>query len=150
MRVQTEMELLRDLPLFAGVDPAQLQILSFSAKLRRFSAGQPIIRKDETGRGAYLILSGRANVHSGADAKSPKLAGVETGSLVGELAMFAAKPYPVTVIAAQNVEAKEITRALFNRVSEAFPEFARLVFAALSGKVQQGISELDALQRGFD
>jgi CRP/FNR family cyclic AMP-dependent transcriptional regulator len=150
MRVQTEMELLRSLPVFAGVDPAQLQILSFSSKRRKFTPGQPILLKGEVSRGAFLITSGRAGVYGGADATSPKLSSVETGTLVGELALFVATPNPVSIIAAQNVEAQEISRDLFKRVTEEFPEFGQQVFAALSQKLDQGLADLDELQKAFD
>ncbi|MDP4822566.1 MAG: Crp/Fnr family transcriptional regulator [Aestuariivirgaceae bacterium] len=150
MRVQTEIELLQQIPLFAGVDPSHLQLLSFSAKRRRFAAGQPILLKGETSRSAFLITGGRASAHSGIDSKSPKLANIEVGNLVGELSMFVAKPQPVSVFAVQDVEAREITRELFKRVSEEFPVFAKQVFAALSQKLDQGLSDLDQLQRQFD
>ena len=149
MRVQTEMELLRSLPVFAGVDASQLQLLSFSSKRRKFTAGQSLLVQGEFARGAFLITSGRAHVHDGVDAKAPKLASLETGALVGELALFVAKPNPVTVIAAQNVEGKEISRELFKRVTEEFPEFGRQVFAALSQKLDQGLAELAELQKAF-
>lgn len=149
MRVQTEMELLRSLPVFAAADPAQLQLLSFSSKKRKFTAGQPILVKGEISRGAFLITSGRAHVHEGADARSPKLASVEVGALVGELALFVAKPNPISVIAAQNIEAKEISRDLFKRVTEEFPEFGEQVFAALAQKLDHGLAELDALQKAI-
>ena len=68
---------------------------------------------------------------------------------MGELALFVAKPNPVTVIAAQNVEGKEISRELFKRVTEEFPEFGRQVFAALSQKLDQGLAELAELQKAF-
>ena len=147
MRVQNEMELLRSLPVFAGVDPSQLQLLSFSAKRRKFMAGQPILIKDEVSRGAFLITSGRAGVHSGTDAKSPKLSSIEAGTMVGELALFVARPSAVSVIAAQNVEAKEISRELFKRVTEEFPEFGQQVFAALALKLDHGLAELEELQK---
>jgi CRP-like cAMP-binding protein len=149
MRVQTEMELLRSLPVFAGVDPSQLQLLSFSSKRRKFTAGQPILVKGEVPRGAFLLTQGRAHVHDGADAKAAKMASLETGALVGELALFVAKPNPFSIIAAQNVEAKEISRELFKRVAEEFPEFGQQVFAALSRKLDQGLVELDELQKAF-
>jgi CRP-like cAMP-binding protein len=149
MRVQNEMELLRSLPVFAGVDPAQLQLLCFSSKRRKFSAGQPILAKGDISRSAYLITAGRAHVHEGASVKTPKLSSVETGALVGELALFVAKPNPVSVIAAQNVETKEISRELFKRVTQEFPEFGQQVFAAFARKLDQSLAELEDMQRAF-
>jgi CRP-like cAMP-binding protein len=150
MGVRTELELLRQIPLFAGAEDTHLQILSFSSRAVRFGRGETIFRRGSLGHSAFLITDGRAEVHSGGGSGPDKIGYAETGTLVGELAMIAGVSYPVTVIAASELTAKEINHDLFRRVAEEFPEFGLLVAEALSQKLQASIDDFASLQQVLD
>ncbi len=58
-------ELLQRVPLFAELDPRELERLSGSFKERTFDAGQSVAAEGEGGAGFFIIESGEAvvNVH---------------------------------------------------------------------------------------
>lgn len=55
-------ELLQRIPLFAELEPRELERLSGSFKERTFEAGKPIATEGEGGAGFFVIESGEASV----------------------------------------------------------------------------------------
>ena len=77
-------ELLQRVPLFAGLEPRELERLSGSFKERTFDAGQSVAAEGEGGAGFFVIESGEALV---------KVHGEERGRLgpgdyFGDIAMI--------------------------------------------------------------
>jgi len=55
-------ELLQKIPIFAELEPRELERLSGSFKERTFDAGQPVATEGEGGAGFFVIESGEAVV----------------------------------------------------------------------------------------
>jgi len=62
MTLQQEVQLLRQVPLFAKIDPARLKLLAFTSDRLVFAKDDVLFRQGEPGDAAYLILSGAAEV----------------------------------------------------------------------------------------
>ena len=60
--LENEVEALRRVPLFSGVEPMKLKLLAFASERIEFSAGQALMRQGEHGDAAYVMLSGEAEV----------------------------------------------------------------------------------------
>jgi CRP/FNR family cyclic AMP-dependent transcriptional regulator len=58
-------ELLQRIPLFAGLEPRELERLSGSFKERTFDAGDTVAVEGESGAGFFIIESGEAAVKVG-------------------------------------------------------------------------------------
>ena len=97
-------------PLFVGLNPLQITELARQAERVAFRRGEIIARAGEPADGAYLIVSGPAEliVQRGSRASA---APVEPGSLVGEMAMLVEHRYRDTVVARDRVLCLRITRA---------------------------------------
>ena len=150
MSVRVNAEVFRRIPLFAECDPAHLQVMAFACDRQEFPSGSSVIRQGETGDSGYLILRGAADVLLTEAGVSRAIARVEPGSFIGELGMIAMLPYAVTVAATSDVSVARVSRSLFMRVVEEFPDFGVKVMAVLSRKLAGSVSELKAVQPGFD
>jgi CRP-like cAMP-binding protein len=150
MSVKAEAEAFRRIPLFTGCEPSHLQMIAFSAERVEFPTGAFLIRQGEKGAAAFLMLQGRAEASIEQDGETRRLALLEPGSFVGELAMIADLPYSLTAVALENIHAVRIPRTLFMRVASEFPEFAAKVHAALSSKLNLSVSELRKVQALFE
>ena len=62
MQLKDEVELLRRVPLFAGVAPAKLKLLAFTSDRVSFDSGQVLFKQGDPGDAAYVVLSGSADV----------------------------------------------------------------------------------------
>src|SRR5262249_2238516 len=90
--------------------PQQLTEIARQAERIIFRAGAEIARAGANADAAFLIISGPAErVSSGRADGQPDW--VETGSLVGEMAMLIEHEYASTVIARRVVRALKLTRA---------------------------------------
>lgn len=150
MSVKAEAEVFRRIPLFAGCEPAHLQMIAFSAERVELPKGRFIIKQGEKGAAAFLILQGKAEASVEEEGDTRPVASLDPGSFVGELAMIADLPYSLSVTASEKVTAARIPRELFMRVASEFPEFGVKVQAALSNKLDASVSELRQVQALFD
>jgi CRP-like cAMP-binding protein len=95
--------------IFQGLKPIQITEVARRAERVVFRDGQIIVHSGTPGDGAYVIADGEAvcRRRNGDRAISEP---IETGSLIGELAMLVEHEYTITVVAKGTVRALKITR----------------------------------------
>jgi CRP/FNR family transcriptional regulator, cyclic AMP receptor protein len=142
MSVRADAETLRLIPIFQECDPVPLQIMAFAAPRKNFAADNTIIEQGETGRTAYLILSGTVRLKRA----GVEIAIAEEGSLLGETGMIGGLPYSLTAQAVGDVSVAQIDNELFMRVSGEYPEFGRAVLLALAQKLDVSVREFDQVR----
>lgn len=82
-------EALKQVPLFAGLDGAALDVLAGLAFQKTFKPGEVIFEEGRTGNGLYVILSGRVEVVKSEGSDRPQvLATLGPGEPFGELALL--------------------------------------------------------------
>jgi len=119
-----KIELLQQLPLFAGLTEDQLQAVADAGQKSFFEAGENLIAAGEKGDTAYLILTGKA----GCTKIEKGQAFVEDlwpGTLVGELGMLVETEHAVTVTANERLRALAFSREALRAVMEQHPEVAK-------------------------
>lgn len=146
MSVRADAETLRAIPIFADCDSVPLQVLAFSSERQVFERGEPLLKQGFNGAPAYLILSGAADIHS--DGKLVGQAG--PGALLGEVSMIGQLPCTISATATSVVTAARLSRAVFLRLSQEYPEFGQAVFAALARKLDASLRDLTQTKEMFD
>jgi len=150
MSVNSDVRLLQQVPLFAKVNPAHLQVLVFSSKRRTVSEGSFVFKKGKTGSAAYLVLSGQAVVRADNSTSSPAIAQVGKGTLLGETAMVAHGPYSISIQAVKKMEVLKITNDTFMRVCEEFPEVGKNVLGVLADKLELTLKDFSEVKHRFE
>jgi len=150
MGVQNEVQLLRKLPLFADTQVAHLQVLVFSAERTTLRKGQTLVSQGEQSGAGWLIRKGKAEASSGQGGQTRKLARLERGALVGELALVANLPHRLTVTALSSVSCLRIPNELFLRACGEFPEFGQQVLDNLARRFSRSMAELAQVREMFD
>ncbi len=147
-----KIELLQQVPLFAGLSEDLLSAVADSGRKTFFEAGDKLITEGEAGSAAYLIMTGKAGC--------PRIEVGETftedlwpGTLVGELGMLVETVHNVTVTAQERLRALAFHRDEFRTVMEAHPELAQHIsekllvrlhgLAAEIRKVDERLAELE-------
>lgn len=131
----TNLDLIRRVPLFAMLTPAQAELLADAVAKRRFKRGQMIVEQGKKSDALYIILSGRARVLM-TDRKSREviLATLQPGDYIGEMSMIDNEPHSATVEAEIQTDALVLGRAEFTRC---LPENATMAYAVMQGLVRR-------------
>ena len=109
-------EFVKQIPLFAELDEAELKELCKYIKLRRFMKHSPIVRQGDKGDNFYTIVSGTAKVTVTEKNGSEKVVGtLSTGDSFGETALIEKGVRTASVVATEPTAVFEITRAGFEK-----------------------------------
>ncbi len=150
MSIREEVRLLHEAPLFAGTHAAHLQLLVFSAEKFSIEAGEYLFRQGETTGSGWLISRGAAEAWMDHGGRAERVARLEAGAFLGELAMIANLPHRVSVRALSRLSGRRIPHELFMRVCSEFAEFGQQVLSNLSSSFSMSMAELDRVRDLFE
>ena len=142
MSLKEEVDLLRNIPLFAKVDPSKLKLLAFASERLTFPAGQELFRQGESGDAAYIIVDGEAEVLVDAPGGPVAVAQVSKNDLVGEIAVLCDVPRTATIKAVSQVVTLQISRDLFYQMVGEYPQFAIEVMRELASRLERTTAQL--------
>lgn len=123
-------ELVRQFPLFADLDEAELRRLTGALRSRYVDAGKVIVRKDSAGRSVFFVASG---------AVEQEIAGQVTllgrGDIFGQMAVLTQKPRRAEVTAITPTNLLELDEAGFRRVLKRSRALRQAVRDSISAKI---------------
>jgi CRP/FNR family transcriptional regulator, cyclic AMP receptor protein len=137
--------------LFQGLTEPQLAALARRAERVMFRIGQTIIRNGDAGDGAFLLIVGEGEIVGAgwSRATADDSTVVQTGSLVGEMAMLIDTTYNTTIVAKTAVRALKITRQALHVQMERDPELAAHFVAKMSSRLRNFTDELRRIESGL-
>jgi hypothetical protein len=99
MTLESEVQSLRQVPMFREIDPARLKLLAFTSERVGFAPGQRFFSQGDASDAAYVILVGKAQVVLDLPAGAFKIAELGTNDIVGEMGILSDTPRSASVIA---------------------------------------------------
>jgi CRP-like cAMP-binding protein len=145
--LSNEVDLLRRVPLFSGIEPARLKLLAYTSDVVTYNPGQVIMRQGDVGDAAYVIISGDADVTISSGAGDIPVAELHDGDFVGEIAILCDTPRTATVLARSQVKALRIRKEPFFELLRQFPEMAVEMTRLLAERLSRTTAELVEAQR---
>lgn len=142
MSLQQEVDLLRKIPMFAKIEPAKLKLLAFTSERLSYSNGDVLFHQGEAGDAAFVIILGQAEVSIATDEGPLVVAELSDHDFVGEIAILCDVPRTATVTAVTDLEALRISKDLFFRMVQEFPEIAVEVMRELAHRLENTNSRL--------
>jgi len=147
MSLSEEVELLRQIPLFAKIDPAKLKLLAFTSERITFGQGDTVCRQGEMGQSAHIVLDGTARVSIATDGGEIEVAKVGRGDVVGEIAILCDVPRTATVTADDGLVTLRIEKEAFFKLLNEFPTIAVEILRELAKRLERTNAQLrEALQ----
>lgn len=146
MSLDSDVNLLGRLSVFADLDQDHLRLLAFSAVRRELKKGEVLFQKDEAADCGYIIASGVIDFVDETEDEPRVAASCDSGSLIGELALFVETKRPAKAVAAMECDLIELSRALVTRMLIEYPDAAVSVRETLTSRLQSTIGELAAVQ----
>jgi CRP-like cAMP-binding protein len=124
MQLEDAATILSRADFFQICNAEQRRLLAFASERRRHPAGTAIYKSGEVAEGAHVLVSGTVTVSSeGPGEANPKIINT-SGIVIGAMALFVAKPRPVTVKAVDSVETLFVPRTAFMKLAKQFPDMA--------------------------
>jgi len=128
--------LLERIPVFAGLNRRELDLLHGITGTRRLRSREVLFRKGDEGATLYGILRGRLRVFSGGDAKEVIFNFLDAGEVFGEIALLDSQPRSATVAAVEPVELLTLQRRDFLPFVEQHPKVAIQLATVLAQRLR--------------
>jgi CRP/FNR family transcriptional regulator, cyclic AMP receptor protein len=142
MSLTKDLGVLRNIPLFAKVDPAKLKLLAFTSERLAYLPGDELFHQGDHGDAAYIILEGGADILVDTPKGTIKVASLGKNDIVGEIAILCDVPRTATVVAHSDLEALRVSKEGFLHLVTQFPQVGIEVMSALASKLHQTTTAL--------
>jgi CRP-like cAMP-binding protein len=140
--IEDDIAFLGRVPTFAKFGYAALQIVAIGSETRHLVEGEILFRAGETTDAGYVIQGGSLQLTMHDPKLSEPTIAFGPGALIGELALLTETVCSATATAPEPTTVIRISRNLFRKVLEGFPEPARLMRERLAARVSQSNGEL--------
>ncbi len=145
MSLDTEVEALRKVPLFRGIDEKKLRLLAFISERMQYQMGEHLCEQGEEGDSAFIILRGEANVQVQSDNILKTVATVGQNAVVGEIAILCDVPRTATLIAASDMDVLTVCKDDFLKLLKEFPDMSLEVMRTLAMRLEKTTQDLAAV-----
>ena len=144
MTLETEVQSLRQVPMFRDVDPARLKLLAFTSERVQFAGGQRFFSQGNPSNAAYVILDGRASVLLNTPGGDIQVAELGSNALVGEMGILSDTPRSATIMAAERTTALRIDKRVFLELLAQFPQMSLAIMRELAKRLERTNAQLVA------
>jgi CRP/FNR family cyclic AMP-dependent transcriptional regulator len=133
LRKDAKLELLRQVPLFAGCSKRELSEIATLADELALPEGASLIREGKLGHEFFLLLEGEVEVRR----KGRKVASLANGTFFGEMALVSARPRNATVTASSPVRVLVVHEQAFRRLLRDSPGIQLKVMQTLADRAAE-------------
>ncbi len=149
MSLEDDIAFFEQVPTLAVLGKDALRILAIGAETRNLPSGAVLFYAGELADGGYIVQEGALLLEPGTLQEGKEVT-VGPGTLVGELALLTDMVCPATAIAKEPTVVIRITRNLFKKMLEGYPEAAVKLRDIMAERVDDWTRELVAVKRVMD
>jgi CRP/FNR family cyclic AMP-dependent transcriptional regulator len=137
---------LRNVPLFSGLDESELQRLSQVAMRRRAGRNEQVVRAGEDAESLIVLLTGRAKVTNfDEEGREIILAWLGPGEFFGEMGLIDGSPRSASVVAVEPCELLTIGKTEFQRCMQENFQVAQKLMQILVGRLREADRNIESL-----
>jgi CRP-like cAMP-binding protein len=137
MTLESEVQSLRQVPMFRDIDPARLKLLAFTSERINFTEGERFFSQGDASDAAYVILQGKVDVTLETGKGTIKVAELGTNALVGEMGILSDTPRSATVVSVGSTTALRIDKRVFLELLGQFPQMSIAVMRELVARLEK-------------
>lgn len=136
-------KILRQVPLFLGLNDHQLGIIADLLTKREFEPGRTIITQGKGGQGLFIISKGAAKVvRSQPDGEEVEVNALGPNDFFGELALLDDGVRTASVIATSDLECLILTRLDFQGILRTEPDMAISLLEEMTKRFRKALNTL--------
>ncbi len=149
MSIDAEVDALKKVPLFANIETSKLKLMAFASERLTYKPGQTLVKQGDQGDAAYIILEGEAEVViDQEDGSEVVITTLKRHAVLGEIAILCDVPRTATVRAKEKTQTLKITKELFFRLVQDFPQIGMEVMRILAARLEKTTQDLYAARGG--
>lgn len=146
MSIEDDIAFLETVPALALLGRDALRILAIGAESRYIHSGSVLFSEGESADAAYVVQDGSFTVASSRDPAAARPAIVRAGTMLGGIALLTDTQRPVTAAALEPSNVLRITRTLFLKTMEGYPDAARRMREELVRRADAVASDIRAVR----
>jgi CRP-like cAMP-binding protein len=146
MTIEDDIFFLERLTIFGQLGFSALQILAIGSEARELQPGEVLFTAGEAADGGYIIQEGALRLDLPGAGSSGADIVVGPGTLLGELALVTETKRPVTATAIEPSTVMRVSRSLFRKVLEGFPDAARLMRDRIAARASEADNDLQTVR----
>ena len=148
MSLEQEVELIRQFPIFAKIQPAMQKLLCFSSERLTFAPGQIIVKAGDIGDAAFIIIDGTVEISVPTPSGPIVVNNAGRNAIIGEIAIFGDVPRTATATAQSTVETLKISKELFTKIIRENPDAALELIRILAARLANTTAQLSRTVSG--
>ena len=145
MTIEDDIAFLQRVPALSLLGRDALRILAIGSEARYIHEGMSLFSEDDDADGAYVVQEGSFELVS-RKSRNAEAQVVGPGTLIGELALLTEAKRPVTATAREPSSVVRITRQLFLKMLEGYPDAALRMRDALAVRVNETAREFSKVR----
>jgi len=150
MAISDDIALFSKVKLLQGFDTEQLRLLAFGAPKRTLVAGEELYQQGTITDGGFVVVSGQIDLVAIMGEKHAILGNYGPGSLIGEMALITKTTRVTSAFAHTDTQLIRLSRTIFLRVLEEFPDLAVLLHSRISGSVEDIVEKMDQVRKKLE
>jgi CRP-like cAMP-binding protein len=149
MAIEDDIALLARVPTLNLLGRDALRILAIGAETRYLSAGDTLFNVGDASDCGYVVQDGALRLTSSVTEGAHEIT-LGPSALIGEVALLAETKRPATAIAMEPTTVLRISRSLFLKTLEGFPEAARRLRGVMSARAEEAARDIDQIRTALD
>jgi CRP-like cAMP-binding protein len=141
MTIEDDIAFLERVPIMRRLGAGALRILAIGAESYPVQAGEVLFTAGDVADGAFIIQQGSFRLQSQRSSEAEVIAG--PGTLLGESALLAETRRPATATARERSQVMRISRAMFLKMLEGFPDAAVRLREVFVSRTDQWAREIE-------
>lgn len=149
MSIEEEITFLERIPMLGLLGRAALRVIAIGSETRQIGAGAILFVAGEAADAAYVVQAGTFSLlpDSATGENEEIVAG--RGMLLGELALMTETLRPATATALEPAAVIRISRSLFLKMLDGYPDAARRLRDSMMAKAEQTARDLRVVGTAF-
>lgn len=149
LALDEDIRVLSGVGLFEGFTHEELRLLAFGAERIALPADRKLYREEDEADSAYVVIRGRVVLYRERPGGPAVIGTVSQGAMLGELALVADTRRLTSAAAETDAELLRLTRRMFRRILEEYPDTAVLLHKRIAEDLQAMVRRIERLAPRF-
>jgi CRP-like cAMP-binding protein len=142
--IEDDIAFLERVPTLRLLGRTALRILAIGAESRYVHDGEALFHAGDAADSGYVVQEGSFELRPSGPGGAKVIAG--PGTLLGELALLADTARPATAVAREPSTVIRISRSLFLKMLEGYPEAAQTLREQIVARMNQSMQDMGAIR----